>query len=303
MARSAAQIRAQIRQAQQRQQQAVRKYNDAVRKYKTDRRQAIANANRAIDNHNSAVRRQNAARRTQLARLQRELQRLASRPNSASRTVTVRTSVHSVVRHYQVLEHTADRGELDGAWLDLSEREAANSVEVYNVLLDDVSAADMGDGEVAGLQTSGIGLELQRVGGDLDARWNGALFALNPRNPDATRHFTTSAREMLGMMLELVAPDDAVLTANPNCPRTDRGDVSRRARIHYCLARQGHDTDELADFVEADVDNVVHLFAEFNSGTHGSAGKFPVAQLAGLKRRVEDAVRFVSAIAFGIDPA
>lgn len=48
---------------------------------------------------------------------------------------------------------------------------------------------------------------------------------------------------------------------------------------------------------------VAELFNEFNSGTHGAAGKFALAQLGALKRRVEDAVHFVHAIAFGVEKA
>jgi len=47
------------------------------------------------------------------------------------------------------------------------------------------------------------------------------------------------------------------------------------------------------DFVEADIDNVLALFGEFNSGTHGSARRFSLDQLRTLKARVEDAVLFV----------
>ena len=291
--RSAAQIQAQIRQAQQKQRQAVRKYN-------SERRQAVAKVNRAIDNYNHAARRYNSARRMEMARLQRELQRLSSRSQTTTRTVSARTSVQTVVSRFQVLERSAESDLLDGAWLDLSERETANSVATLNALLDTVADADIPDTSLRALQQSDIESEIGAVGGDLADRWHGALFALNPRNHDAGRHFATSAREMLGRMLEIVAPDDAVVKANPNCPRTPKGDVSRRARIFFCLARQGHDLEQLADFVEADVTNVIDLFDEFNSGTHGLAGKFPLAQLVALKHRVEDAVRFVHAVAFGL---
>lgn len=36
------------------------------------------------------------------------------------------------------------------------------------------------------------------------------------------------------------------------------------------------------------------MFHEFNDGTHGNAGRFNLRQLQAIKRRVEDAVRFVA---------
>jgi len=54
--------------------------------------------------------------------------------------------------------------------------------------------------------------------------------------------------------------------------------------------------DELEAFVEEDISNVVALFREFNSGTHGGAGRFTITQLTTIKRRVEDAIRFLHRI-------
>ena len=95
----------------------------------------------------------------------------------------------------------------------------------------------------------------------------GALFALHPRNPDAARHFCTSAREMLSDMLEIVAPSQLVEANDPFRDRTSQGSVSRRARIRYCLRRSGSHSPELEDFVEEDITNVLALFAEFDAGT------------------------------------
>jgi hypothetical protein len=102
---------------------------------------------------------------------------------------------------------------------------------------------------------------------------------------------------MLTGILSTVAPTDQVLAADPNCERTPEGKITRRSRIHYCLRRRGLDLDGLADFVESDIDNVLALFGEFNSGTHGDAGRFNLEQLRALKVRVEDAILFVLRIA------
>ena len=93
---------------------------------------------------------------------------------------------------------------------------------------------------------------------DLDSRWRGALFSLNPRNPAAARHFCTSAREIITRIIDISAPDDVV---------------------------------------DSDIDDVVGLFRVFNDGTHGDAGTFDLVTLQALRGRVEGAIRFLSTVA------
>jgi hypothetical protein len=45
--------------------------------------------------------------------------------------------------------------------------------------------------------------------------------------------------------------------------------------------------------VDDDLENVIELFRDFNDGTHGSAGRFDLPQLAAIKKRVEDAILFL----------
>lgn len=82
-------------------------------------------------------------------------------------------------------------------------------------------------------------------------------------------------------------------TRSWTAPTTDEGRPTRRAKIQFCLARKALAAPELVDFVEDDFENVATLFGVFNDGTHGSAGKFDLDQLASLKIRVEDAIRFL----------
>ncbi len=138
-----------------------------------------------------------------------------------------------------------------------------------------------------------IGSELAEINPDLDARWRGALYALSPKNPDAARHFCTSAREMITTILELEAPDAAVKAAIPDYPKTPNGGVSRRARIQYFVQRRGDEHESLTEFVDEDINSVIALFDEFNRGTHGSAGSFSLGQLGAIKNRVEGAIRFI----------
>ena len=116
--------------------------------------------------------------------------------------------------------------------------------------------------------------ELAMFGEDLVDRWAGALFSLSPRNPDAARHFCTSAREVLIAMIDHVAPDSRVVEANPECDRTDKGVPTRRAKVGFLLQRKGVDEEPIEDLVEEDLDNVLTLFRDFNNGPHGHAGRF-----------------------------
>ena len=56
------------------------------------------------------------------------------------------------------------------------------------------------------------------------------------------------------------------------------------------------DSDDLEDFVENDMKNVVELFEVFNEGTHGTAGTFDLGQLRAVRKRVEDGIMFLSRI-------
>ena len=282
---SRSQFQSQLRQAQARQRQAVNKHNSKVR--------------RAIADHNRRARTHNARVRANRARLRRELQRLSRTPTRTTLRYSVyRRSVITLHESFQQMEATAEAGTWTGddALFEMSEGEAANSVAVLNALVAEAPHATPSDHEIAELQNTTIGDELARIDPDLDQRWRGALFALSPSNPDAGRHFCTSAREMLDKMLTRVAPDHHVFAADPNAAKTHQGSPTRRSRVEFCLSRSGSFDDSLAAFVDADFENVITLFEEFNHGTHGRAGRFNLVQLRAIKLRVEDAVRFVARI-------
>ena len=128
----------------------------------------------------------------------------------------------------------------------------------------------------------------------MDDRWKGAVYSLNPNNPDAARHFCTSAREVITQILEIKAPDNSVITAFPMCNKTEQGKLTRREKIKYILHQKELTDGELEEFVEQDIDNIIQLFRVFNEGTHGSAGKFNSFQLGSIKKRVEDEIIFLS---------
>ena len=279
------QFRSRIRQLEQKRRQAIDKVKRSVT--------AINQANRrAVDEYNRRVRAYNARVRADRQRLIRAVNQLSQR-RVVTHLVSFRASIQSVQYAHSRLENVAASIRLGPEYnrmLDLSERETANSVEVMNALLEPDGSPPRGQLPA----TSGELIPMLRgISPDLEDRWRGALFALHPDNRDAARHFCTSAREILTGILADNAPDHLVSAAIPDCERTQHGKPTRRAKLHYCLLRQGLELSELRDFCETDIANVLELFDVFNAGTHGSAGKLSIAQLYVLRKRVEDSILFV----------
>lgn len=281
-----AQFRSQLQRAQQQRRQAINKLNNDIRRY-----------NQAVTNYNNAARQHNARVRANRDRLRRELARLNSTTTTRTTTrITFRTSVVSVQEAYRRVEQVSRTAGWTGddTLFDLIEGEAANSAATWNVLQGEPADEVTAETE---LNATRITDELEAIDPDFDARWRGALFALNPANPDAARHFCTSSRELIDKVLLRAAPDAAVKAQLPSYETTNHGSVARRARIRLCLVRSGRYSPEVHDFVDADLENVVELFGEFNEGTHGSAGHFSIGQLQTIKQRVEDALLFLHEIA------
>lgn len=281
---------AKVRQESARRKRAADALDAEVRRVNAHNRRVVAHNKRVVADHNRRV-------RANQERLRREIAKLKAAANVHN--TAHRRSVRTLTDSFGRLEREAESDEWAGSeeLFNLSESETANSVGTLNSLLAEPSADGATVGEVADLRATSITNELLAFDPDLDARWRGALFALHPENPDASRHFCTSARELLSTFLETVAPDAEVLAADPSCQRTPNGTVTRRARVRHCLIRQGAHNIELESFVEADLDNVVTLFDEFNSGTHGHTGRFDLAALTAIKDRVEGAIQFVARIA------
>ena len=296
-----------VRQAQQKQRREIDKANREVKAYNQKVKREVDKANReikaynqkikqGIDKYNRDVRTYNARVRADQQRLKRELSRLAHR-SVAIHLTTFGTSVSAVQSAYERLEHAADAGDMHEQYneiLDLSEREAANNAGLLNALLDETTKST--EEVPPKLADSPLTPILHAISPDFGDRWQGALYSLSPDNPDAARHFCTSAREIIAGILDKKAPDNAVANTIPSYERTQRGTPTRRAKIRYILQQKGLSQDDLEAFIEADMDNVVELFDVFNKGTHGSAGKFDLLQLQAIRKRVEDGITFLSNI-------
>lgn len=267
----------------------VRRRNEAVnreiRKYNQNAKQAVAKYNQAVRAHNSQV-------RGDRSRLQRQINALKSR-STTTRYVTVQTSTYDLHERFERVAQEPVQSSAHADLIALSERESGNSIAVAETLLDDAPAET---GESLSEDT-GILDYLSGFSQDLCDRWQGAVFALNPANPDAARHFCTSAREIFTEILETWAEDDDVIAADPQCQRTPQGKPSRRAKIRYLLDQKGIASPELIGFVDADIDNIVQLFGVFNEATHGAAGKHGFTKLKAIRQRVEGGIMFLAAVA------
>lgn len=307
-----AQYQAWVRQQQAKQRQAQQQYNQKVKRHNQEverqiraQNQAIENYNRAarqynrelareISQYNLAVQRHNARVRSDRQSLQRQLAELKSRSVVAHYT-SVRISTYELYDQFERMGRSSDRSDARGQLVDLSEQESRNSLTVMNALLSD------DDEEEIQVETweedTGILGCLQALSSDLCSRWKGAVFSLNPANPDAARHFCTSVREIFTEILEITARDDVVEAADPICERTQQGKPTRKSKIIYLLRSKGVNDSALESFIEADVNNIVQLFGVFNAATHGPAGKHEFKKLQAIKKRVEDGIMFLAAVA------
>lgn len=287
-------LRSKLRQAQAKQKQAVDKYNRAVRTHNQKVKSAVNRYNQTVNQYNSRVRAHNSRVRANRNRLRQELDKLARAASRPSQR-TFRTSVETVQRTYVSLESAAETyqyGDQYNRVLDLSEREAANSASTMNAMLGNPEPSDGAES----VRSTTLDPILTLISADLPDRWHGALFSLNPNNPDAARHFCTSAREILTRILDSCAPNRTVLAKMPDCEKVSEGTPTRRSKIRFFLHHGNMAEKPLEDFVEEDMKNVLQLFREFNEGTHGTAGRFSLDQLSAIKTRVEHAVEFLWSI-------
>lgn len=261
-----------------------------LRRLESKQRTAINNYNRAIKNYNTQVRIIN----NELRRNQQKIKSELSKLNSGLRiTTTYSTSVRTlnvsyqrVTDNYEVLENTNSKQE---QLYDLIEQENANNLVVANTLNNPNDTAEI----EGSLNDSMIGDKLKILSPDLNDRWNGALYSLNPKNPDATRHFCTSSREIFTDIFDNYAHDEEVFNMFPNCDKTERGNATRRWKIKYFLNKKGIELKGAEEFIDNDIDNILELYHILSDGTHGYAGRYTFIQLKAIKKRVEDGILFL----------
>lgn len=262
----------------------------AQRKIERDMRSEINKATRKFENDmNRELRKYNSKVRHNQQVITRELNKLQSNTTTVRSTYTI--SLGTMHQHYTTIGNIYDDSIVSPRQeqiLELVEREQANSLITANAIQnDDFPSENTEDVE--------IGNKLLNVSEDLNNRWRGAVFAMSPQNPDAARHFCTSAREIFTEFIELKAPDTQVFAYNPNCEKTDRGNATRREKIKYMM-RNTDIHSSVIDFAEADITNILELFHVLSDGTHGAAGRYEFQKLVQVKKRVEQGINFLCEI-------
>lgn len=273
------QFKNQIRQAQHKAERQLKQIQrDTERKMKNE-------INKAVNQYNRDVRRNQQ-------KIQSELRKLNNTSKfKTTYTISVKTlnnSYNTVVENYDEVNSTVKEKEI----FNYIESENANSLSVANA----IENPELAENINVKLQDSAIGDKLKSLSSDLNNRWIGALYSLNPNNPDATRHFCTSTREIFTYIFEKYALDKDVFAVFPNCDKTDRGNATRRFKIKYFLYKKGIDLTNADEFIDNDIDNILELYHTLSDGTHGEAGRYSMIQLKLIKKRVEDGINFLCEI-------
>ena len=225
-------------------------------------------------------------------KLQKELNRFNNSQHMTTKyTISVKnlnSSYEKVNATYNQLNSTTKEKEI----FNHIEQENVNNLTVANTLISSDAEEDIG----TELQDNVIGNQLKKLSDDLNNRWLGAIFALNPHNPDATRHFCTSTREIFTEIFDKYAKDKEVFSIFPDCDKTDRGNATRKSKIKYFLYKKGIDIKNADEFIDNDIDNILELYHILSDGTHGEAGRYNIIQLKAIKKRVEDGINFLCSI-------
>lgn len=314
------QYNALLRQQQQKQKNAIRKYDQEVdrinrankvaaekqvREINREISRVNQNNKRVVDEHNREARRHNQKRQAAInkynqtvqsnnANVKRDRQQRLSALNAlvTPRYADTRDSSLQLSSQFDQIEPAKFASQIIRA---AAERESGNSATVAFALNDEENSSVVDD------RDTGILDYLGDLSEDLCSRWKGALFALNPANADAARHFCTSVREIFTEILDRWAENRDVIAADPDSERTPQGTPSRRAKIRFLLKKRGADTPEMLGFVEKDIDDILKLFPVFNKATHGVAGTLTFSSLQALRQRVEDGIMFLATIATDVE--
>ena len=269
----------------------ISQLKDKLRQEQSKRTQVIAKLNQEIRTYNSKVRAYNSRARANRDRFRRELQKLECAMRKPQYAI-YRNSVETFYRSYERFELHAKAhvyaNRLD-RFLNLSEHEAANAVRVISA----IHGNEPENGTESDLPNSQIERKLNEISRDFGDQWRGAPIALTPRNPEAARHFCTSARELLTEIFNRFANDKEVVSVIPDCNLTQHGKPTLKAKIQYIFQRHGIVDNAATTFVDDDIEDVVQLFRALNDGTHGSSGRFEHSQLVTIQARVEGLILFL----------
>lgn len=261
-------------------------FKSQINKIQREAKRAENQFKQSVNNYNRAVRQYNSNVRNAQNKIQRELNRMQS-------TYTIKTnySISTRVVHdvYTKVSNSYNNGNIDENIFNAIENEDANNLELSNVVLNNCEVENSN----VEIEESNISAKLIKISTDLENRWKGALFSLNPNNPEAARHFCTSTREILKVLIDDGIKDKDVVAINPECERTNNGTPTRKEKIKYAMNKKGINDELIIEFTNSNIENTVSLINELSNGTHGHANKYSLNQLKSFKKRFEDSINFV----------
>ena len=261
-------------------------FRNQMNKIHREAKKAEMQFKQEINNYNKAVRQYNSNVRNNKNKILRELNRMKS-------TYTINTNYYVTTKlvhnFYIKVSNSYDNGLVEEDIFNAIENEDANNLELSNVVLnnDEVENSDVD------LDESNISAKLIKISTDLNDRWKGALFSLNPNNPEAARHFCTSTREILKVLIDDRIKDKDVIDSNPQCDKTNYGSPTRKEKIKYAMNKKGISDELIIEFTDSNIENTISLINELSNGTHGHSNKYSLNQLKSFKKRFEDSINFV----------
>ncbi len=262
------------------------KFRSQMNKLQREAKRAERKIKQNINNFNREVREYNSNVRKNRNKILRELNRMQS---ANTLNTEYYTSVQLVHNTYTKVNELYNKGIVDDKLFNAIENENANSLELGNVVL---NKSEIEDSEER-FDESNISDKLIKISTDLNDRWKGALFSLSPNNPEATRHFCTSTREILKVLIDDGIKDKDVINNNPKCEKTKNGTPTRREKIKYVMSKKGISSELIIEFTDNNIENIVSLINELSNGTHGHSNKYSLNQLKLLKKRFEYSINFV----------
>lgn len=262
------------------------KFRSQMNKLQREAKRAERKIKQNINNFNREVREYNFNVRRNRNKILRELNRMQS---ANTLNTEYYTSVQLVHNTYTKVNELYNKGIVDDKLFNAIENENANSLELGNVVL---NKSEIEDSEES-FDESNISDKLIKISTDLNDRWKGALFSLSPDNPEAARHFCTSTREILKVLIDDGIKDKDVINNNPKCEKTKNGTPTRREKIKYAMSKKGISNELIIEFTDNNIENIVSLINELSNGTHGHSNKYSLNQLKLFRKRFEDSINFV----------
>jgi len=136
-----------------------------------------------------------------------------------------------------------------------------------------------------------IEMYLSRLDPSLIRLWRGAKESLASDNPDSTRHFITSLRELLTHVIHKLAPDEQVKSWTTDPKHYHKNKPTRRSRLLYICREINY--PPFSQFLDKDIDAVLECINLFQYGTHKIDSPFITPQLQSMMLRTESSIRFL----------